>query len=138
MGVERIALEDHCDIPLCGTQMIYRRSVELDAAAALRFKARDNPEKRALTAPRGSNKCEKLPRIDGEAHRIQCRMAGERFADVLNGNSSGGRHFASIRATGETYSIWSKIPVTLILQSFTPLVNPTDQVGGARPFLGFS
>ena len=83
MGVERVALEDHGDLPRPRRQGVHHPAADEDVAAGLLLQAGDHPEQGGLPAARGPEEDQEFALLDGEVHSIHGGVTDELLAQRL-------------------------------------------------------
>jgi hypothetical protein len=72
MGEEGIVLEDKPDVSLVGHQVCHILFSNVDAATVWPLETGYHAEGRGFATPRGTQQCQKLPRLNMEADLIDC------------------------------------------------------------------
>src|SRR5207244_11505120 len=83
MRIERVALEDHRDLPRPRRQLVHHLTADDDVAAGLLLEARDHAQERGLAATRRPEENEKLALPGGQIDAIGCGVIGEDLANLL-------------------------------------------------------
>ena len=84
--VERVALEDHRDVPLARRDAVHDAVPDRDRALGRLVEARDEAQRRRLAAPRGPDEDEELAGRDVEIEAREDARLPVRLADLLETN----------------------------------------------------
>jgi len=78
--VQRVALEDHGDLPGARRQLVHHAATDQDVAGGLGFQSGDHPEQGGLATARWPEEHQELALVDHEVDTVHCRVAGELLA----------------------------------------------------------
>ena len=84
VGIERVRLEHHGDIPVLGRNVVDYPIAHADLARGDRFQARNQVEQRRFTASRRPYQDQELAGLDGDVDALEDPDAAESFGDIVD------------------------------------------------------
>jgi hypothetical protein len=113
VGVERVGLEHHGDVPLGRVDAVDDAILDLDLAAGDALEPRDHVQKRGLAAARGADEDEELALLHGDIDPVQHLDGAVGLGDVVDvekTHGSGSYRFFERRNAHANFRTKSFIP----------------------------